>query len=74
MNLPSRRLAIEAGAAQALEMLRRVGDRKTGAVGQHLDAAFALRKLFQKLQAMGMPQRFRHSGELSEERLFRTLA
>ena len=53
-------------------MLRGVRDRQAGAIGQHLDAALTLGELFQKFEAMGVRQRFGHSGELHEQRVFGT--
>ena len=48
-NFPSRRWH-QPGAPHVLQVLRGVGDRQAGAVGQNLDAAFALRQLLQQIR------------------------
>ena len=62
----------QARAPHLLKMLRRVGDREPGPIGQNLDAAFALGELFQNLKTVGVRQRLGDRGELGEERQFGT--
>jgi hypothetical protein len=64
----------QANAPHVLEMLRSISNRQAGSIGKNFDAALALSELLQQLKAMGMPQRFRDSSELSKQSLFRTLA
>ena len=62
----------QAAPTHVLQVLGRVGDRQPDAIGQNVDAAFALGKLLQKLQAMRMGGRLRYRRELPEQDVFGT--
>ena len=61
-------------APHVLQVLRGVGHGQLQPVGQHLDAALALRQLLQKLKAMGMSRGLCHGRELAEQDAFGALA
>ena len=61
-------------APQMLEMLRRIGHRQAGALGEDFDAALALGNLLQQFETVGMAKRLGDDGKLREQRLLRVLA
>ena len=58
--------AHEAGAPQHLQVLRGVGQREAGELGQALDRALALRRMFQQFQPISLAQHAGQFGELLE--------
>ena len=61
-------------AAHLLQVLRGIGDRQFGAIGEDLDAPLALRKLLKKSKPVRVRRRLRHGCELNEQSLLWALA
>ena len=60
----------QAGSAHQSQMLRRVGDRQSDALGQRFDASLALGEQFQNLQPVAVAERLGDLGEAGEQRAF----
>lgn len=58
--------AHETGASQYLEVLRDVGEREAGELGQTLDTPLALRRMLQQFEPVSLAQHARQFGELFE--------